>query len=85
MRSGTSVSDSRISPRTSQPPQRPLRGPVQAFSDARPSAVNDQSWPKPERPLWSAQRNKQTFVRGIANGGRGVRMVGKEREQAILA
>jgi hypothetical protein len=44
MRSGTSVSDSRISPRTSQPPQRPLRGPVQAFSD-RPSAVNDQSWP----------------------------------------
>jgi hypothetical protein len=68
MRSGTSVSDSRISPRTSQPPQRPLRGPVQAFSDARPSAVNDQSWPKGELLLSAVGMPERTFTSALPNG-----------------
>jgi len=35
--------------------------------------------------LERAAQNNQTFIRGIANGSRAVRMVRKEREQAILA
>ena len=77
------------SPTTQPSPQIPIsRAPHTAGSflgDFRTPRGARNSSRKSERPLWSAQRNKQTFVRGIANGCRGVRMVGKEREETILA